>query len=389
MAPICVPWPRVTHTIPSVARDPLATKEPPHPIPFTLFDFSFPLFSTLNPMINALIERWRPETHTFHFPVGECAVTLEDVAMILGLPTNGLPVTEPTMSCFEALEAECLHQFGVAPRKTECRGSFIKLTWFRGLRDRIVLNNVEHIQMYVKCHIMLLFGTVMFGDKASSAVHWKFLPLLRNFHQIIQFSWGSACLAHLYRSLCRATRVDCKKMDGPLVLLLTWAWIRLPFLAPIPGNPRVFPIANSWDRENYAYGIGNIDPDMIPLDIHHNSVIWSDIVPLISFECIEWHASDRVRRQFGLTQGVPNQPENLGASHGEVLTGPKNQDWANTHSSWNPEGPPAPPAPELEPDPVPPPPPPVIPPHQGASVPVQQQYLGGPHFEYPEQTSFR
>ncbi|RYR30817.1 hypothetical protein Ahy_B01g055586 [Arachis hypogaea] len=96
----------------------------------------------------------------------------------------------------------------------------------------------------------------MFGDKASSAVHWKFLPLLRNFHQIIQFSWGSACLAHLYRSLCRATRVDCKKMDGPLVLLLTWAWIRLPFLAPIPGNPRVFPIANrwrSWDRENYAY----------------------------------------------------------------------------------------------------------------------------------------
>ncbi|QHO45585.1 uncharacterized protein DS421_6g180220 [Arachis hypogaea] len=207
-------------------------------------------------MINALIERWRPETHTFHFPVGECAVTLEDVVMILGLPTNGLPVTGLTMSSFEAMEAECLHQFGVAPRKTECRGSFIKLTWFRGLRDHIVLNDVEHIQMYVKCHIMLLFGTVMFGDKVTSVVHWKFLPLLRNFRQIIQFSWGSACLAHLYRSLCRATRVGSKEMDGPLILLLTWAWIRLPFLGPIPGNPRVFPIANrwrSWDRENYAY----------------------------------------------------------------------------------------------------------------------------------------
>ncbi|RYR28031.1 hypothetical protein Ahy_B01g052132 isoform B [Arachis hypogaea] len=108
-------------------------------------------------MINALIERWRPETHTFHFPVGECAVTLEDVAMILGLPTNGLPVTGPTMSCFEAMEAECLHQFGVAPRKADCRGSFIKLTWFRGLKDRIVLTDDIHIQMYVKCHIMSAF----------------------------------------------------------------------------------------------------------------------------------------------------------------------------------------------------------------------------------------
>ncbi|XP_072071622.1 serine/threonine-protein phosphatase 7 long form homolog [Arachis hypogaea] len=310
-------------------------------------------------MINALIERWRLETHTFHFPVGECAVTLEDVALILGLPTNSLPVTGPTMSSFEALEAECLHQFGIASRKTDCRGSFIKLKWFRGLKDRIVLNDDVHIQMYVKCHIML-FGTVLFADKSGTAVHWKFLPLLRNFGGIIQFSWGSACLAHLYRSLCRATRVDCKEMDGPLTLLVSWAWIRLPFLAPIPGNPVVFPVANrwhNWDRQNYpyryktlahyrrlldglqegqfvwqAYGIGYIDPDVIPLAIRHNSVIWSATVPLISFECIEWHATDRVRRQFGLTQGVPAQGQDLGASHGEVLTGPKNQDWADTHS---------------------------------------------------------
>ncbi|QHN88916.1 uncharacterized protein DS421_16g567590 [Arachis hypogaea] len=313
-------------------------------------------------IVNALVERWRPETHTFHFSVGECAVTLEDVVMILGLPTNGLPVTGPTMSSFKALEAECLHQFGVAPRKTDCRGSFIKLTWFRGLKDRIVLNDDVHIQMYVKCHIMLLFGLIMFGDKSGAAVHWKFLPLLHNFGGIIQFSWGSACLAHLYRSLCRATRVDCKKIDGPLTLLLTWAWIRLPFLAPIPGNPRLFPIANrwrNWERENYGYrytslenyrrllddlqegqfvwqpyGIGDIDPDLIPLAIRHNLVLWSARVPLISFECIEWHATDRVMRQFGMRQGVPTLEQDLGASHGEVLTGPKNEDWANTHSSW-------------------------------------------------------
>ncbi|QHO34216.1 protein MAIN-LIKE 2-like [Arachis hypogaea] len=122
-------------------------------------------------MINALIERWRPETHTFYYPVGECAVPLEDVVIILGLPTNGLPVTGSPMSSFEALEAECLHQFGIAPRKTDCRESFIKLTWFRGLKDRIVLTDDIHIQRYVKCHIMLLFGTILFGDKLGAAVH--------------------------------------------------------------------------------------------------------------------------------------------------------------------------------------------------------------------------
>ncbi|QHO00638.1 uncharacterized protein DS421_13g408140 [Arachis hypogaea] len=122
-------------------------------------------------LVNALIERWLSETHTFHFPVGECAITLEDVALILGLLTNGLPVTGPTLNSYEALEAECLDQFDVAPRKAHCRKSFIKLMWIRGLKDRLVLVDDIQIQRYVKCHIMLLFGTVVFGDKSGIKVH--------------------------------------------------------------------------------------------------------------------------------------------------------------------------------------------------------------------------
>ncbi|RYQ80822.1 hypothetical protein Ahy_Scaffold1g106966 isoform B [Arachis hypogaea] len=117
-------------------------------------------------LLNALVERWCPETHMFHFLVGECAVTLEDVALILGLPTNGLPVTGPTLSSYEALEAECLDQFGVAPMKANCRGSFIKLVWFRALKNRLVLVDEVQIQRYVK---------------SAAGVHWKFLPLLRNY----------------------------------------------------------------------------------------------------------------------------------------------------------------------------------------------------------------
>ncbi|XLU31007.1 hypothetical protein S245_067073, partial [Arachis hypogaea] len=191
-----------------------------------------------------IVERWHPDTHTFHFLIGECAVTLEDVAMIFGLPTDGLSVTGMTLSSFEALEAECLHQFWVALRKSDCRGSGIKLTWLRDLKERLQLIDENSLQVYVKCHIMLLIGMILFGDKSGASAYWKFLPLLSDFASIGQYSWRSACLAYLYKSLCRASRFDCKKIDGPLTLLLCWAWIRLPYLAPVPREPRSFPLAN-------------------------------------------------------------------------------------------------------------------------------------------------
>ena len=40
-------------------------------------------------LLMALVDRWRPETHTFHRPCGEMAPTLQDVAMLLGLPITG------------------------------------------------------------------------------------------------------------------------------------------------------------------------------------------------------------------------------------------------------------------------------------------------------------
>ncbi|RYQ83475.1 hypothetical protein Ahy_B10g102160 [Arachis hypogaea] len=73
-------------------------------------------------------------------------------------------------------------------------------------------------EIYVKCHIMLLFAMTLFNDKSGITIYWKYLPLLH------QFSWGSACLVHIYQSLCRALRYD---MDGPLALLLVWEWIRM------------------------------------------------------------------------------------------------------------------------------------------------------------------
>ncbi|KAL8149085.1 hypothetical protein AgCh_006186 [Apium graveolens] len=43
-------------------------------------------------LISAFLDRWRPETHTFHLRFGEATVTLEDVYYILGLRSVGRPV---------------------------------------------------------------------------------------------------------------------------------------------------------------------------------------------------------------------------------------------------------------------------------------------------------
>ena len=40
-------------------------------------------------LLTALVDRWRPETHTFHFHWGEMAPTLQDVSYLLGLPLAG------------------------------------------------------------------------------------------------------------------------------------------------------------------------------------------------------------------------------------------------------------------------------------------------------------
>ena len=43
-------------------------------------------FTVDRALLSTLVDRWRPETHTFHLPVGEMAVTLQDVSLLLSLP---------------------------------------------------------------------------------------------------------------------------------------------------------------------------------------------------------------------------------------------------------------------------------------------------------------
>ncbi|MBA0662548.1 hypothetical protein Goklo_006646, partial [Gossypium klotzschianum] len=44
-------------------------------------------------LTSTLVERWRPETHTFHLPCSECTITLQNVQLQLDLPVDGPVIT--------------------------------------------------------------------------------------------------------------------------------------------------------------------------------------------------------------------------------------------------------------------------------------------------------
>jgi len=76
-------------------------------------------------LVTSLVERWRLETHTFHFLTGQCTITLQDISLQLGLNIDGPPIVGPTMFDWEEM---CDAYLGVAPVKGESLiGSQVKL----------------------------------------------------------------------------------------------------------------------------------------------------------------------------------------------------------------------------------------------------------------------
>lgn len=327
-------------------------------------------------LITALVERWRQETHSFHFPTGESTVTLQDVSVLLGLPVDGSPITGVDHAHPPSMWAvECQRLLGRSPEDTHIRGGRLQIQWLIDNFGELPENATEEtVRCYARAYILRLIGGFLMPDKSQNLVKLMFLQFLEDLDCCGAYNWGGAVLATLYRMLCRASKPGDKEIGGPLVLLQIWAWERLPRIAPrrlrdvgpgqgpiqdgdqqLPGGPWgsrwrvgfaldqvpthvVTVYRDQFNRLTFDEFIwkpyGDTVMEVLPNYCTVGSDIWMAHVPLICFELVEWHLPQRVLRQFGCVQDIPDFFDTDRRLHSIDRRGHHNTDWAKEHAEF-------------------------------------------------------
>ncbi|KAJ9549039.1 hypothetical protein OSB04_021582 [Centaurea solstitialis] len=292
-------------------------------------------------LITALVERWRPETNTFHLPIGEVSVTLQDVQLMWGLRIDGEVVTgcEKRWSVNEKRET-CYRLLGILPEPGNFKYAQLKMTFLREVLDVPLPDNAsnEECMQRARAYILLLLGGSIFPDTNDNAVHMNLLVLLEDFDRCSRLSWGSAALACLYRNLCRAATTE-KVIAGPLMLLQVWAWSRIRATGPqydgqnigTPFGVRYVEQIASFQKCNDTLCIRFVwtPYDQYP---HQLSTDWLCMTYIIYWEIVEEYLPNRVMRQFHLTQTIPtfplSSPEENRSLHKLTRQGTNARNWS-------------------------------------------------------------
>ncbi|KAH1203701.1 Protein MAIN-LIKE 1 [Glycine max] len=173
-------------------------------------------------LISTFVERWHKETSSFHLPVGEVTITLDNVASLLHLPITS------TFHSFKALHMDevmllLVELLEVSSEKAkaetiQCHGTYVWLSW---LRD-IYRYKCDAAQWTVAAQAYLLHLSV-------THVHVVFLDAFRDLTQSGSYAWGTVALrqttCRIYHTFIdyheRKPRV-CRWKSGKAFLVLTY-----------------------------------------------------------------------------------------------------------------------------------------------------------------------
>ncbi|XP_006601487.1 protein MAIN-LIKE 2-like [Glycine max] len=181
-------------------------------------------------LISAFVERWHRETSSFHLPVGEVTITLDDISSLLHIPITGaLHSFEPlATSDAVALLTELLE---VTPDEAtaetrQAGGPHVRLSWLRDMYQSRC--RARQWVAAARTYLLHLVGCTLFANKSATHVHVVHLQAFRDLGQARAFSWGAAALVHLYDQLNEASQAPTRQMAGYISLLQCWIYEHFP-----------------------------------------------------------------------------------------------------------------------------------------------------------------
>jgi len=185
------------------------------------------------PLISAFVERWQPDTNTFHMPFGEMTIMLHDVFQILRIPVEGRTVSAqcPTgeLRCYIA-ELLGVTLDTLAGDTQLWSGGGVGIDALEELCRLARPPRADDTQM--TAYLFLMLGSVLFVDKSGCRIRPRDILEPREPETMARYSWGSATLAYLYRQLGIASRADCSQIAGCLTLLQAWIYEYFPAFRP-------------------------------------------------------------------------------------------------------------------------------------------------------------
>ncbi|KAL5731847.1 protein-serine/threonine phosphatase [Ranunculus cassubicifolius] len=171
-----------------------------------------------------MVERWMPETNTFHLPTGEATITLNDIVRMTKLKVEGEFLDGKTIN-YEEAQKLLVKWLGasIEEAKKECsRSPTVSLAWLRNKFQGKLKKDVkdkETIDRYVRGYILYVLGNTIFSDRSGNRVDVYFLENLAVVKDISKFAWGLAALVYLYKQLAFATRATTRQMCGYVYLI--------------------------------------------------------------------------------------------------------------------------------------------------------------------------
>ncbi|XP_047167765.1 protein MAINTENANCE OF MERISTEMS-like [Vigna umbellata] len=244
-------------------------------------------------LLLGFIERWHFESSSFHLPIGEMSVTLDDVSTSLHQPVMG------QMCDLEELDFEEAHTALVQLLGVDGGTTNAKMKDARGPK-------VTTLRLCCHSIFVALVGYMIFANKSVSFICVSYLLLFRDVHACGRYAWGVAALAHL-------------------TLFQSWIYEHFPGMGRrrlVTSYDDTTPRAMRCQSPSQSSTLAEIRSQLDALT--YSGVVWhpyeghQGIWPFFGIcmfsgwirigEILCRHLPERVLRQFGFQQDIPRSP---------------------------------------------------------------------------------